>query len=154
MKLACFLASGWSKLMWLARAPLQARLPEINELEKQIKASHEELTDRQFAAEAAATAAAAAAAAALEAAQAKGAAALTAARAEAQAAGLAAASREQVLHLFSTCNRMTSTKRPRHICHACLTYLIKLTKAQSIGTKVSVAALACNMQVDFISCPV
>ena len=59
------------KLTRLARAPLQARLPEIDELEKQIKASHEELTDRQFAAEAATAAAAAAAAAALEAARAK-----------------------------------------------------------------------------------
>ena len=46
---------------------------------------------------------------------AEGAAALSAARADAQAAALAAESREQVLHLVSTCKRTISIEKPCHI---------------------------------------
>lgn len=98
---------------------LQARLPEIDELEKQIKASHEELTDQRFAAEAAATAAAAAAAAALETARAESAAALEALRADAASAAADAAKRLQVLnsiflHSFDGGRQMHCTIARQH----------------------------------------
>jgi len=104
---------GGDRVGLTAPAARQARLPEIGELEKQIKASHEELTSQRFAGEEAAAAAAALvtaraeaasaldaaraeAAEALQAAQAEGAQALEAARAAAAADAAQAAERAQV----------------------------------------------------------